>query len=324
MDQEYVVQEGDNLSTILYNLTGDGSYENAVNVAQQNGISNPSHIEPGQVIHITSTNTNSSSATGTGSSRSTGSAPSSSGNTSSSPRSSSSAGGDFTETAYGMNNTSSARPSSSTASTSSSTASTSSSEETASEIASTASGSSTASSAATGIVANAAANASASNSTNNTGPRTVGDVTKNTVTSDKLRTDIRQTAYTDPGSSGSSTQATSSTPEASQTRGTTFSYGIEEDNIEYNVDDAVKILLEKIDPDLSSICSIIADMIGTLNALQKIAHDKENTNIYQDYKDFETIIGDECEGLDGYVADANDVCIGIYETLIEWQRITQK
>ena len=49
---EYVVKEGDTLSEILYDMTGDGTYENYTQFAAANGIENPDHIVPGQVLNI--------------------------------------------------------------------------------------------------------------------------------------------------------------------------------------------------------------------------------------------------------------------------------
>lgn len=103
-----------------------------------------------------------------------------------------------------------------------------------------------------------------------------------------------------------------------------FSYTYEEDSIEYNAEEALKILEGNLDSDISNICKQIANIVSTLGDLQKIAHDKENTNIAQDYIDFETIIGDDAEGLNGFVADANDLLLSIHKTLCEWQRITSK
>ncbi len=49
---DYTVKEGDTLSDILYNLTGDGSFANYNEVAQNNNIANADNIQVGQVIHI--------------------------------------------------------------------------------------------------------------------------------------------------------------------------------------------------------------------------------------------------------------------------------
>ena len=55
----YTVKEGDNLSSILKEQTGDGSYENYMRVAKENGIDDPNRIQVGQTITI-----NPSSVTG--------------------------------------------------------------------------------------------------------------------------------------------------------------------------------------------------------------------------------------------------------------------
>lgn len=49
---DYTVKEGDTLSEILYNITGDGSAEYYNQVAQANNIANSDKIYVGQVIHI--------------------------------------------------------------------------------------------------------------------------------------------------------------------------------------------------------------------------------------------------------------------------------
>lgn len=103
-----------------------------------------------------------------------------------------------------------------------------------------------------------------------------------------------------------------------------FSYTYEEDSIEYNAEEALKILEGSLDSDLGNICKQVANIVSTLDDLQKIAHDKENTNVAQDYKDFETIIGNDAEGLNGYLVDAQDLLVSIQKTLYEWQRITSK
>lgn len=51
-EYEYVVKEGDTLSDILYNLTGDGTSEMYNRVAADNNISNADQIVPGQKITI--------------------------------------------------------------------------------------------------------------------------------------------------------------------------------------------------------------------------------------------------------------------------------
>lgn len=103
-----------------------------------------------------------------------------------------------------------------------------------------------------------------------------------------------------------------------------FSYTYEEDSIEYNAEEGLKILEGNLDGDIANICKQISNIVNTLDDLQKIAHDKENTNIAQDYIDFQTIIGDDAEGLNGFVADAQDLLVSIQKTLYEWQRITSK
>lgn len=49
---EYVVKEGDTLSEILYNMTGDGSKELYDKIAKDNDIADVNHIVPGQKIII--------------------------------------------------------------------------------------------------------------------------------------------------------------------------------------------------------------------------------------------------------------------------------
>ena len=61
---EYIVKEGDTLSEILYDATGDGTYENYMKVAAQNNISNPDEIIPGQVIYFDNESGSSESISG--------------------------------------------------------------------------------------------------------------------------------------------------------------------------------------------------------------------------------------------------------------------
>lgn len=296
MEQEYVVQEGDNLTTILYNFTGDGSYANAAKIAEQNGIENPSHIEPGQTIKFTVESTEASNSTsGTSTSGSTASSDTSYKGPTSVPTSNSSSSSSNTSNTYSevaiSNDTSYKGPTdvpkeSSTSSQTTDTSTTIPNPKT-----------NAATGAASGL-ATAMASDGTTSQTSTTGPSTTTSTTTQTATE------------------SSASQSTS--------RNSTFSYGMEDDNIEYNVDDAKKILLNSLSPDINEICGIISDICSTLYALQKIAHDKENTNITQDYKDFETIIGDDATGLIGYVADAYEVCVSIYNTIDEWERITQK
>lgn len=58
MNYEYEVKEGDTLSEILYNKTGDGSAEFYNQVAKDNGIKDPNLIVPGQTIKFTNDSTN--------------------------------------------------------------------------------------------------------------------------------------------------------------------------------------------------------------------------------------------------------------------------
>lgn len=289
MEQEYVVQEGDNLSTILYNFTGDGSYANAARVAEQNGLSNPSHIEPGQTIRFTVENTNSSSTASTSSTTtgtSNGGTPSQSSVSSSNvPRSSRPSSSGVTQAAF-VDSPEGGRKVEATADNQSSSSS----------------------------IPNPKTNAAS------------GSVTGlNATLGREKEFSTVQMDYSPNSPTSSSTVETTSSNTTPTPRSTTFSYGIDEDDsIEYNVEEARKILVGAIDPDIGKICGIITSICNTLVDLQKIAHDKENTNVAQDYKDFETIIGDEVSGLNGFVSDAFDVSLSVYETINEWERITQK
>ncbi len=295
MEQEYIVQEGDNLSTILYNLTGDGSYANAQKVAEQNGISNPSHIEPGQTIRITTTNNQ------------TATSPTSSETSTSSTNISSSSNAQPVANNSAPNISSSSRGVSRTNNASSQNVEMVAFDEN--------------SSSSTASAANAQTSTSANN--DNNGIYTA-DAVKDGIKGEFSRDHQLRPRRLEEEVVVSQAPTSSEAASTQQTRGTTFSYGLEEDSIEYNVDDAINILVNGIDGDINNICDIISNIITTLNSLQKIAHDKENTNIAQDYKDFETIIGNDAEGLNGFVYDAYDVCVSIYNTLQEWQRITQK
>ena len=51
-EYEYTVQEGDNLSSILFNTTGSVSKEAYEKLARENGIDDPNIITVGQKIKI--------------------------------------------------------------------------------------------------------------------------------------------------------------------------------------------------------------------------------------------------------------------------------
>lgn len=78
---DYTVQEGDTLSEILYNITGDGSSEYYNQVAQANNISNSDMIYAGQVIHIDESKVSSAAASTTAETNATNSAGTNSANT---------------------------------------------------------------------------------------------------------------------------------------------------------------------------------------------------------------------------------------------------
>lgn len=103
----------------------------------------------------------------------------------------------------------------------------------------------------------------------------------------------------------------------------TFSYFTEDDALEYDVQ-AAKQALGSLEQDLYSIQGKLSTLVSHLSDLQDHCHDKEGTNIAEDYKDFAALIGDDASGINGYMLDATDLVTGIYDTVTEWERITNK
>ena len=101
----------------------------------------------------------------------------------------------------------------------------------------------------------------------------------------------------------------------------TFSYFSEDDALQYDYDAAMPILNE-LGTDLTDLTSKLSTLIDHLGALQDHCHDKEGSNITEDFKDFSALIGDESSGISGYILDADSLCHDIHETLEEWHRQT--
>lgn len=105
-----------------------------------------------------------------------------------------------------------------------------------------------------------------------------------------------------------------------------FTYLDDEEQITYDAPKALNTLSGTIDTDISNICKLHSELIETLNGLQDKAHDVEGTSISEDYKDFQALLGEgySLTGIAGYMNQANQVCVGMYDTISAWQQTTQK
>ena len=101
----------------------------------------------------------------------------------------------------------------------------------------------------------------------------------------------------------------------------TFSYFSEDDALQYDYDAAMPILNE-LGTDLNDLTKKLETLIDHLEDLQDHCHDVQGTNITEDYLDFSSLIGDDANGISGYILDADSLCHDIYETLEEWHRQT--
>ena len=101
----------------------------------------------------------------------------------------------------------------------------------------------------------------------------------------------------------------------------TFSYFTEDDALEYDYDAAMPYV-NACATDLNTLNTKLYTLINGLETLQGHCHDKEGSNITEDYKDFSALIGDDATGISGYLLDAADLVTDIYNTLEEWQRQT--
>ena len=101
----------------------------------------------------------------------------------------------------------------------------------------------------------------------------------------------------------------------------TFSYFSEDDALEYDYEAAMPILSD-LGNDIYDMTNKLQTLISHLETLQDNCHDKEGSNITEDYKDFSALIGDEAAGISGYILDADSLCQDIYSTLDEWHRQT--
>lgn len=289
---EYVVKEGDTLSEILYDLTGDGTYENFTRYASENGITDPDHIVPGQVLTIpiaditnsevlqnyastTSGDTSNSTVTGATSGVNTGSSSTiSSGNVNSTSS---------VNTSYSGSNTSSSWLGSTTTNTVTSSSSNSSLNPSTPSVSSSNSASSN----------NSIYQGSSSSS--------------NSATNNKA---ITQNATSNLSASVSSSA-------------TGFSYFSEDDCITYDLDAAL-IKLQAFQDSISQVSYATDDLIESLNDLQGNAHDKQGSVIVEAFVDFEYLIGDPYEGTGvvGFIKDTANLSDEMGEYLTELQNRT--
>lgn len=100
-----------------------------------------------------------------------------------------------------------------------------------------------------------------------------------------------------------------------------FSYFMEDDTIEYDYD-AAKPIVQDLAVDLEASCEKLQTLVEHLSELQEHCHDIEGTNISEDYLDFASLIGDDAEGISGYILDATSLVENIYDTLEEWNNVT--
>ncbi|HPZ23753.1 MAG TPA: hypothetical protein PLC25_02805 [Bacilli bacterium] len=123
------------------------------------------------------------------------------------------------------------------------------------------------------------------------------------------------------------TSVTNSSSQSSSTNNSnSFSYLDEEDQIQYDADKAITLLQGVIDTDITTLCKDMVDIIASLDSIQKYAYDIEGTSVSEDYKDFEAVIGDASllTGVNGFVYQANKVCVNMYDTMNAFKNATEK
>jgi len=125
---------------------------------------------------------------------------------------------------------------------------------------------------------------------------------------------------------GTTSTTNSSSQSSSTNNSNSFSYLDEEDQIQYDADKAITLLQCVIDTDITTLCKDMVDIIASLDSIQKYAYDIEGTSVSEDYKDFEAVIGDASllTGVNGFVYQANKVCVNMYDTMNAFKNATEK
>ena len=100
-----------------------------------------------------------------------------------------------------------------------------------------------------------------------------------------------------------------------------FSYFYESDTINFKLETA-QAKLENCGQSLYNVSKCISALVDGLEDLQKNCNDQEQTNIAQDYKDCESCIGDNAQGIMGYAKDLDYLLEEFFEYFQELDRIT--
>lgn len=303
---EYVVKEGDTLSEILYDLTGDGTYENYTQYAAANGIENPDHIVPGQVLTIPVVDSTSG-----------GSASSSGGYNNVGDPALGTGVGSTVAGAY-MNNSTGSSGSTGGSGYSGSNSSMSSSSAMQGDPRYSASGSNTSTNTTNAMQGDPRYSASSSNTSTNTTNGMQGDPRysasgSNSSSSSSTSNSINSSARTSSTSSSASTSSS----------GMGFSYFVDDDTITYDLDTALVKLTELQDA-IQNASDATSNLAVTLSDLQDLSHDKQGSVIVESFIDFEHLIGDAYEGtgIVGFVNDVSALSDEMYEYLAELQNRT--
>ena len=94
----------------------------------------------------------------------------------------------------------------------------------------------------------------------------------------------------------------------------TFNYYSEDDALEYDYEAAMPVV-RQMESDLKNAYNELKSLVSSLEKLQNDCHDKAGSSITEDYKDFSSLVGNEQDGVGGFINDANNLIESIETTL---------
>lgn len=88
-----------------------------------------------------------------------------------------------------------------------------------------------------------------------------------------------------------------------------FSYYIEDDTIEYDINEA-RTYCSQLNDKIYAASNSVSELVGSLEDLQDHAHDKKGSKIVESFIDFESLVGDAYAGtgIVGFINDMNELC----------------